>query len=150
MDKTANLLRAITGVFARRLIRRVLFVYCGFVVVTTVGLALLATKVDPAWLLAWILLGPVLAGMGLCLGLVWLAAGRMLPRKLSRAEAKSVHDFTDRALAAADRVKTPLPILFFGLVKSLLLHRDTRFISELLDESKLLKAEFLRLRDSFS
>ena len=148
MQNTSKLLRAVTAVFARRLLKRILLLMAvvGLLLVTVV--VLLATKIDPTWSLAFVVIGPFLL-IGATMGLVaWLAVNRLQPRRFTRKESKEIYGFTTKIFDLAGRVKTPWPVLVASILKSVLLGRESNTVSELINESKSLRADFVRLRDS--
>ena len=148
MQNTSKLLRAITSVFARRLLQRI-GLFAGIIVVLLiVAGVLLAVKVDPLWSVAFVVLGPLLLVGSVIFAVLWFATGRLRPRKLSRQESKDIYGFTNRLFDIAGRVKTPWPILVMSVLKSAVLKRESNVLGDVINESKSLRAEFVRLRDS--
>lgn len=148
MQNTSKLLRAITSVFARRLLQRI-GLFAGIIVVLLiVAVVLLAVKVDPLWSVAFVVLGPLLLVGSVIFAVLWFATGRLRPRKLSRQESKDIYGFTNRLFDIAGRVKTPWPILVMSVLKSAVLKRESNVLGDVINESKSLRAEFVRLRDS--
>ena len=145
MNGTVGLLRAISAVFAQSLIRKIGFVaVCVWALLLALCVALI-TRVDVWWGLALIpllVVGVVAAVFG---AVLWFAAQRLAPRKLSRVERKEIKAFSDKVMHVAERVKTPLPILATMTAKDILLRRDSDTVRELIDESTSLKADFQTL-----
>lgn len=150
MQNTSKLLRAITAVFVRRIIRRV--AYIAFILIVLLGGAVtyLAVRVDVLWLIAWIIFGPLIVIGCVLLFAAWFTSGALQPKKLSRRESKDIYNFTTRLLDVISRAKIPLPLLVLSVIKSVLLRRDAHVLNRTINESKELSREFIRLRDSMS
>ena len=150
MNGTVGLLRAISAAFAQDLIRKIGFVAALLWVALMIVCALLSAKVDVWWALGFIPLvftGLFAAVLG---GVLWLAAKRLAPRKLSHDERKEIKAFSDKVMHVAERVKTPLPVLATMTAKDILLRRDSNTVRELIDESTSLKGDFQTLLRKYS
>jgi ABC-type multidrug transport system fused ATPase/permease subunit len=144
------LLRAITAVFVRRLVRKIAVVPMSIMGLCVVVVAVLATLVHTAWLLAYIVLVPLLVVSVVLIAVTWRVTRTISPRKLTKTEASSILDFSDRLLTVAQAVRAPLPILAYRLVADAVRKRDIRGLQKLLAESKELRDEYTRLKSTLS
>jgi len=150
MNGTIGVLRAVSSAFAQTLIRKFGLIAGAIWLVLLLLCVLLITQVSGWWAL---LLGPVIV-VGLITaafaGVLWFAAQRLAPRKLSTDERKEITAFSDKILSVAERVKTPLPVLATMTAKDILLRRDSNTVRELINESTSLKADFQALLAKYS
>ncbi|HPR09124.1 MAG TPA: hypothetical protein PLT04_00975 [Candidatus Saccharibacteria bacterium] len=149
MTLPVGLVRAITAVFIRKLVRRVGIVAYGILLLLLVALILLSFKVSAWWLLVLIVFFPVAIAITAALVALWYISGRLAPRRLSAEETYGVNAFTERLLAVVERARTPLPILLLGIGKDLLIHRESRVVGDTIAASKELRDEYRKLEATF-
>lgn len=150
MQNTSKLLRAITAVFVKRVLKRVAMVASVMAVLILVAVGLLAAKIDGAWAAAYIVVVPLFVAAFTVGILVWLAVSWFQPRKLTRREAKDIYDFTSKIIDIVGRAKMPWPFLVGSAIKSVLLGRESNELGNLINGSKQLREDFIHLRDSMA
>lgn len=150
MHGNVQLARAITSVFVRRLIKRIILLPAALLVVLFMLVVYMGMQVHTGWWAAALALIPptlIVAGF---FGLAWYATGKLSPRKLSRREARSISEFSSKLMAAAEQARTPLPYLAVKLVFDVLKNRDVHLLHLYVEQSRSLREEYARLKTSMS
>jgi ABC-type multidrug transport system fused ATPase/permease subunit len=147
MQSNISLLRAIAAVFLRRLLGQALVVPAIVFVGLVAVVAWLAIHVAAWWwiaLVAFIPLAIIFAGATV---LSWWAIKMLSPRTLSRTERRYVADFSGRLMEFVEAGRAPLPFLAVRLVFDLLIHRDARFLNNMIARSQGLREDYEKLRE---
>lgn len=101
---------------------------------------------DPWWLVLLALLLPLALAVSVIGGILWLATGRLAPRKMSRNEQKQLTAFSDKILGVVERVKVPYPVLIVLTAKDVLRGKESTFLKNIIEDSKSLKTDFAELQ----
>lgn len=150
MNSTVAALRAISSIFLRRILRFV-FIVIGIVLILLYGVVTYSAIEYSLWalLILVILLPLTLIILTISLGL-WYITGKLLPRQLNKTERRQVLDFTDKISSVIERGRTPYPIAVLLVVKDIIRRRDSKFLNELIADSKSLRGEFSKIKKLFS
>ena len=150
MSPTTQALRAVTGVYFRRLLGIVVIIGGTAMILVYALLFWLGTSVSPLWWFFLIILIPitgVLAGIG---GGLWYASGKLLPRRLTKTERQAVTTFGSKLFGIVERGRMPYPVLLIMVGKDVLRRRESTFLKQFISDSRTLKDDFSRIRDMFA
>lgn len=149
MKSTIAALRAISAVFLRRLLRFV-FIVTGIVMILFYGsMTYLAVDYSLWVLLILIILLPLTLVVLVISLLLWFITGQIMPRQLTKLENKQILKFTDKISSVIERGRTPYPIAVFLIVKDIIRDRDSKFLKELISDSKSLRGDFNKIKKLF-
>ena len=146
MKTTATALRAVTARFMRRLM---LIAAIGVGLIALVIFTLIATLAATLSQRWWLLLIPFIplvllaAGLGL---LLWIATRRLYPHRLTRSQKNAIDGFAGKIFGVLAALKLPLPAKFALIGKDILRGKPSALISETIDSTRTLRAEFESLR----
>lgn len=141
MNPYVSALRAITGVFFRQMLRPVLTAAVIFMLLIYVLIGYLAS-IDGWWLLLLLMVLPATILMLVVGSALWFLSGRLLPRKLTRDETRTVAAFSDKLARTAGTVRTPLPVLGLQIAKDVLKNRGSNALGSVIHDSTSLKKDF--------
>ena len=142
--------RAIAGVFLSstiQLIVRIVFIVFGALIAGTLYLSL---QVSGWWAVFLVPLVVVTIMAFFLQILLRIAIVRILPRKLTKAERKSIKDYIGKVTETADYRSTWWPWLFAKTSYELLRHKELRTIRSMINNAQSLKPEYERIRDFFA
>ena len=149
MNSTVAALRAISAVFLRRILRFV-FIVVGLVLVLLYGTVTYFAIEYSLWalLILAILLPITLVVLVLSL-LLWSVTSQIVPRQLTKQEGKQILEFTDKISGVIERGKTPYPIAAILIIKDVIRKRDSKFLQNLITDSKSLRGDFSAIKKLF-
>mgnify|MGYP003617543388 FL=1 len=149
MNPTANALRAVTGIYMRRMLYMIMIVGAVIFIVAYALLFWLAGSLSPLWWFSLVVLVPLtVVSLGVVAGL-WYASGKVLPRSMSRAERQTITSFGSKLFGVVERGRLPYPLLLIMVGKDLLRRRESRFLRDAIDDSRSLKQDFAVIQDMF-
>lgn len=142
VNASLSALRALSALLLRRMLKPVVFLIGIFLVAALALTVMLSLSFSQWWLLLLVLLIPIsllflLLGIGL-----HVLLQKLLPRKLSVGERTQINDFTEKIFSIAERTRTPYPVIIFLIAKDLLRGKESKFVSQLLGDSRSLMTEF--------
>lgn len=144
-----NALRALSALFLYKILHPVLFMTVIVMAALYVLTILLALTFSSWWLLMLAVLIPltiIFAAVG-CIS--WFLLRKLLPRKLSAHERKQINNFTNKLFGIAERARLPYPVLLFLVGKDVIRGKESRFLSEMIGDSKGLMKEFEEIQGLF-
>lgn len=150
MGSHALAIRAITAVFVRRILKWVFIAGAGIVIISFVITAYLASAFSVWWWLLLVIIWPPTIIAIIIAGLLWLITSRLLPRNLDRQERRQIGNFTDKLFGVAETARTPYPLLLLLVGKDLIRGRQSRFITNAIDDSKSLQGDYENIRTKFN
>lgn len=142
--------RAIAGVFLSstiQLIVRSIFILFGALIAGTLYLSLQVSGWWAVFLIPLIVVTIVAFFLQI---LLRIAIIRILPRKLTKAERKSIKSYLKKVIETTDYRNTWWPLLFAKTSYELLRHKELRTIRAMIDNTQSLKPEYQRIRDFFA
>lgn len=145
--------RAVLAVFIRRTAGRLLL---GIALVTGI-IGLLAgynawRGMTLLWIISTVLL--LIAIVSALLGLVvYFITSRVLPRRLSRAENKTIGHFTNNLQKRLQLLKVPLPLFVWNLLMQVVINaqesKEQKRLTGTIERSKSLSNEFAEIKSFF-
>ena len=149
MNSTILALRAITATAFQRLLLWIT-VGIGALLALFVGLtAYLGGWVNSWWYLLFVILAPLILVVATLVTALYLMAHRLLPRKLSSAERRTIRTFTGTLLGLAEIRSTPWPVMAFLIGKDVLRGKQSRFLESIVQNASGLKGGFDQIRGFF-
>lgn len=148
MKTQVLVLRAIASEFAFSIVKPIALITASALLVIVAVTWLLAVQFSPWW---WLLVIPfsVVAGViGAILLLAWLMIVAIRP-DITALQRKEVQRFIDKVSGLNEAVRTPYPLLAARIGLDLLIHRDGRYVRELINDSKSLKGEYKAIQRYF-
>lgn len=150
-DPRASLhaLRALSALFMYKILHPVLFMTVIVMAALYVLTILLALTFSSWWLLILAILIPLTIIFAVVGFILRFLLQKLLPRKLSPHERKQINDFTGKLFGIAERARLPYPVLLFLVGKDVLRGKESRFLSEMIGDSKGLMKEFEEIQRLF-
>ena len=149
MNTAAAAIRAISGVYFRRLVWWVAVattvIVLGLTALTIYGM----TTSTPAWGLLFVILIPFAFVAMVLIGGLWRASTAILPRSLSHAERQRITIFGRKVFGLVERGRTPSPIALIVIGKDVLRRRHSQYLQSVIDDSSGLRDDFARIRQMF-
>lgn len=134
-------LRAISTLFLFRILKPVVFMTVIVLSAAYVLIILLSVAFSAWWLLLLIILLPltllvVIGGL-----LLNFLLQRLVPRKLSTKEKGRINTFLDKLERVAENARLPYPVLVFLVAKDVIRKRESKFLAEMIGDTKGMMAE---------
>ena len=150
MNSTILALRAVTGVYFRRLLIIATSIAVVVLAILYIAINYLAMNLSPWWWLFMIVLVPVtvlaiIVGSGL-----WFASRRLLPRRMNRHERQMVMTFGSKLFGVIERGRLPYPLLLGLVAKDVLRGRESSLVRDTISDSRSLKDDFRVIQKFFS
>lgn len=149
MNPTTSAVRAITGIYFRRLLTLIILAGSVLFIAAYLLLFYLASSLSPAWWFFLVFLVPAtLVGVAVLAGL-WLASGKLLPRHLDASERRQVRQFGNKVFGLVETARTPYPLALGIIAKDVMRGRDSSFLKKIIANSSTLRADFDAIRKLF-
>ncbi len=150
MNPTILALRAVTGVYFRRLLIIATAVAVGLFSILYIVINYLAMNLSPWWWIFMIVLVPlsiivVIVGAGL-----WFASRKLLPRRMSRQESRTIMAFGAKLFGVIERGRVPYPLLLGMVAKDVLRGKESNLVKDTIADSRSLKDDFIRIQQMFT
>lgn len=145
MNTKLAVIRALSFVLARRVLRIASVVVAAVALLLIVLTWVLAAQLSAWW---WLLLIPVGAASLVAGGLLVIArliAGSLYREPLSKAQSEKLRAFADKIQRLAESRGMGWWLLIFLSIKDLLLHRELRTMIELARDATSLRQDFAEL-----
>ena len=150
MNPTIQALRAVTGVYYRRILYPVVGIGAIIILALYALVVWLATTVSPIlWLLLIILIPLTIVAGAITAGL-FVASRAIMPRNLTRAERQTITGFGNSLFGLLERGRVPYPLVLVMIGKDVLRRRESTFLKEVINDTSSLKSDFSRIRDMFA
>lgn len=150
-DPRASLhaLRALSALFLYKILYPALFMIVIVMVALYVLTVLLTLTFSSWWLLLLVILIPLTIVFLVTGFILWFLLQKLLPRRLSKHERQQINRFTDKLFTIAERARLPYPVLLFLVGKDVIRGKESRFLSELIGDSRGLMKEFEEIQGLF-
>lgn len=141
-------LRAIASEFALSIIKPVALVIAIILLIVVALAWFLAVQVSVWWWLLALPFGVIGSIIGAILLLAWLLILTIRPN-LTKQQRHEVQRFIEKVSGLNEAVRTPYPLLAARIGLDLIIHRDGRYVRELISDSKSLKSEYQSIQKYF-
>lgn len=150
MKPRIQVLRALTSRYALDVLNPILKWGIAILMVICVGIALLAYKVDPWWLLLYIPI--VVVAVPICIvGLIAHVVAHLIAPEMSVDQRKAVRAYVDNMKDVAEGLQTPQFMIVFKVAKDVLTRKwETGFVQGMTTNTLRLKTDFDRLVELFN
>ncbi len=148
MNASLQAIRAITGVYFQKLVAIGAVIGGLFFAALWTLLIWLTTK-DGLWALFFVVLVPATIVFVFLVIMLWTLGQSVVPRKLKRAEKKTVAAIGSKLISINDTVRAPWFVSVFLIGKDVVRGRESAYIRTAIANTSGIKDDFMRVRRIF-
>lgn len=111
---------------------------------------ILGVWVSSWWFALLIILLPIAVITAAIASLLWAISGRILPSHLTKVDEKQLISFSDKVLGVVENLRIPYPILLLLIAKDVLRGKQSKFLTNIIEDSKQLKADLSALQEKIT